>query len=99
MNADTPLHQRRRPPTSAELAGIPWLAAMTEAEQLTQLCERLGAPRAQAETMAAQLAKRATQLAVERGLTREVAMARLLEAVVKGRAGEAPPGAPTTPPA
>jgi hypothetical protein len=72
---------------------------MTEAEQLTQLCERLGAPRAQAETMAAQLAKRATQLAVERGLRREVAMARLLEAVVKGRAGEAPMGAPTTPPA
>ena len=33
MNADIPLHQRRRPPTSAELAGIPWLAAMTEAEQ------------------------------------------------------------------
>ena len=33
MNADTPLHQRRRPPTPAELAGIPWLAAMTEAEQ------------------------------------------------------------------
>jgi CRP-like cAMP-binding protein len=33
MNADTPLHQRRRTPTSAELAGIPWLAAMTEAEQ------------------------------------------------------------------
>jgi len=27
------LHQRRRPPTQAELAGIPWLAAMTEAEQ------------------------------------------------------------------
>ncbi len=33
MNADIPLHQRRRPPTRAELAGIPWLAAMTEAEQ------------------------------------------------------------------
>ena len=33
MNADIPLHQRRRPPTQAELAGIPWLAAMTEAEQ------------------------------------------------------------------
>ena len=63
---------------------------MTELEQLTQLCERLGAPPAQAATMAAQLAKRATQLAAERGLTREVAMARLLEAVVKGRAGEPP---------
>lgn len=58
---------------------------MTEHEQLTRLCEGLGAPRAQAETMAAQLAKRATQLAAERGLTREVAMAQLLEKVVKGR--------------
>ena len=33
MNTETPLHQRRRPPTPAELAGIPWLAAMTEDEQ------------------------------------------------------------------
>ena len=33
MNADIPLHQRRRPPTQAELAGIPWLGAMTEDEQ------------------------------------------------------------------
>lgn len=71
---------------------------MTELEQLTQLCENLGAPRAQAAVMAAQLAKRATQLAVERGVTREEAMKRLLEAVVKGRAGEAPI-TPSTPPA
>jgi hypothetical protein len=63
---------------------------MTELEQLTRLCENLGAPRAQALTMAAQLAKRATQLAAERGEAREVAMARLLELVVRGRAGEAP---------
>lgn len=63
---------------------------MTEHEQLTRLCEGLGAPRVQAETMARQLAKRATQLATERGVGREVAMARLLAAVVKGRAGEAP---------
>jgi hypothetical protein len=71
---------------------------MSELEQLTELCERMGAPRAQAETMAAQLAKRATQLAAERGIAREVAMARLLEAVVKGRAGVAPenPQAPPT---
>jgi hypothetical protein len=71
---------------------------MSELEQLTELCERLGAPRAQAETMAAQLAKRATQLAAERGIARELAMARLLEAVVKGRAGVAPenPQAPPT---
>ncbi len=70
---------------------------MSELEQLTELCKRLGAPRAQAETMAAQLAKRATQLAAERGIAREVAMARLLEAVVKGRAGVAPEN-PQTPP-
>jgi len=70
---------------------------MTELEQLAQLCERLGAPRAQAATMAAQLAKRATQLAAERGVTREAALARLLEVVVKGRAGEVP-GEFTPPP-
>jgi hypothetical protein len=64
---------------------------MTELEQLTLLCERLGASRAQAATMAAQLAKRAEQIAVERGLTREVALQGLLEVVVKGRAGEVPP--------
>jgi len=73
---------------------------VTEAEQLAQLCERLGAPRAQAVTMAAQLAKRATQLAAERGLTREAALGRLLELVVQGRAGAVPPDfAPPTPPA
>jgi CRP-like cAMP-binding protein len=33
MNADIPLHQRRRAPTPAELAGIPWLATMTKSEQ------------------------------------------------------------------
>jgi hypothetical protein len=63
---------------------------MSEIEQLTQLCQRLGAPRAQAETMAAQLLKRATQQAAERGTSREAALARLLELVVKGRAGEVP---------
>lgn len=63
---------------------------MTEQEQLTQLCERLGAPRAQAARMAAQLLKRAMQLAAERGGTREAALARLLELVTKGRAGEVP---------
>lgn len=63
---------------------------MTEHEQLTRLCEQLGAPRSQAETMAAQLLKRAAQLAAERGTTREAALAGLLEVVVKGRAGEVP---------
>ena len=60
---------------------------MTELEQLTQVCTRLGAPHAQAQTMAAQLLKRAEQLATERGSSREAELARLLEIVVAGRAG------------
>ena len=75
---------------------------MTEQDQLIQLCEKFGAPRAQAETMAAQLLKRATQLATERGVTREAALARLLDLVVKGRSGEVPtefaPPPPSRPP-
>jgi hypothetical protein len=61
-----------------------------EHEQLTQLCERLGAPHAQAAIMATQLLKRAEQIAGERGLTREAALQGLLEVVIKGRAGEVP---------
>jgi hypothetical protein len=64
---------------------------MTELEQLIQLCQRLGAPRDQAAKMAAQLLKRADQLAAERGITHETALSGLLEVVVKGRAGEVPP--------
>ena len=63
---------------------------MTEAEQLSQLCARLGAPPAQAATMAAQLLKRAGQLAAARGTTREAELTRLLDIVVKGRAGDVP---------
>lgn len=64
---------------------------MSEEEQLRALCERLGSSPAQAVTMAAQLQKRAAQLAVERGITREAALTHLLNLVVKGRAGEVPP--------
>ena len=60
---------------------------MNEIEQLTQVCARLGAPAAQAHTMAEQLLKRAGQLAAERGTTRESELARLLDLVVQGRAG------------
>ena len=63
---------------------------MTELEQLTQLCERLGAPPAQAATMATQLLKRAEQIAAERNIPREEALRGLIEVVVKGRAGEVP---------
>jgi hypothetical protein len=65
---------------------------MNELEQLTEACVRLGADRTQAEIMAAQLLKRAGQLAAERGLTREAALAHLLNLVVRGRAGEIPSG-------
>ena len=63
---------------------------MSELEQLTQLCERLGAPGVQAATMAAQLLKRADQIAAERGIAREEALRQLIEVVVKGRGGEVP---------
>lgn len=63
---------------------------MNELEQLTELCVRLGAERVAAGTMAAQLQKRATQMAAERGVTREAAMHYLLEVLVKGRQGLAP---------
>lgn len=75
---------------------------MNELEQLTQVCTRLGAPVAQAQTMAAQLLKRASQLAEERGTTREAELSRLLELVVQGRAGVVPPNftpPPSRPPA
>lgn len=61
---------------------------MNELDQLTELCVKLGAERGAAVTMAAQLQKRATQFASERGVTREQAMHYLLEVLVKGRQGE-----------
>lgn len=63
---------------------------MSELEQLTQLCARLGATPAQAAVMAAQLSRRADQLAAERSIPRVAALASLLEVVVQGRAGEVP---------
>ena len=63
---------------------------MSELEQLTLLCGRLGAPAPQAEIMARQLIKRADQLAAERGQSREDAMAYLLRLLVQGSSGEVP---------
>ena len=72
---------------------------MSEQEQLTQLCEKLGAPAAQAAVMAAQLLKRADQLAAERGRPREETLGHLLRLLVQGRSGEVPEDFPaTTPP-
>ena len=61
---------------------------MTELEQLTELCVCLGATADQAETMAAQLQKRASQFVEERGVSREEAMSYLLEVMAKARQGE-----------
>jgi len=44
--------------------------------------------------MAAQLLKRADQLASERGIERTQALAQLIDLVIKGRAGEAPANLP-----
>ena len=63
---------------------------MNELEQLTQLCARLGASPAQAAVMAAQLSRRADQLATERSISRAAARASWVEVVVQGRAGEVP---------
>lgn len=66
---------------------------MTERDQLSALCERLGAPPEQAATMAAQLLKRADQLAIERRIDRTAALAQLIEIVIQGRKGELPSSA------
>lgn len=63
---------------------------MTELEQLTALCRRLGAEPAQATTMARQLLKRTDQIAAERGIERTAALAYLIELTIRGRNGEAP---------
>ncbi|HTO03178.1 MAG TPA: hypothetical protein VL069_05715 [Opitutus sp.] len=71
---------------------------MNELEQMTALCSRLGASASQATIMAAQLLKRADQLAVERGIERTAALSYLMELVMKSRSGEMtsefPPPAP-----
>ncbi len=39
MNTEPSLHQRRRPPTAAELAGIPWLSRLTPEEYALAVAE------------------------------------------------------------
>lgn len=63
--------------------------ANREVEMLTEVCVKLGAPEEQARTMAAQLLKRADQLAEERGTGREDELRRLLQLVIAGREGRA----------
>ena len=71
---------------------------MNEQEQLAQLCTRLGAPPGQASVMAAQLLKRADQLAIARGRPRGEMLEHLLRLLVKGSAGEVPAEVPATQP-
>ena len=63
---------------------------MDELTRLTELCGKLGAPPEQADTMARQLLKRAGQLMIQRGQTREEAMAYLLRLVTEGSSGGVP---------
>jgi hypothetical protein len=68
---------------------------VSELEKITTLCTRLGAPPEQAATMASQLLKRADQRAAERGISREMALAQLLQILVDGRQGKVPPAPPS----
>ena len=63
-----------------------------ELRQIVDLCEKLGASHDQADTMAKQLIKRVDQWVEERGMDRVEATKALLELVVSGRQGIAPPG-------
>ncbi len=65
---------------------------MSDLEKITTLCTRLGAPPEQAAVMARQLLKRADQIAAERKIPREAALAQLLKILVEGRQGNVPPG-------
>ena len=59
---------------------------MSELAALEKICLRWGAPPAVAEAMARQLLKRAEQLMSERGLSREQALAYLLNLMVRVQA-------------
>lgn len=65
---------------------------MSELEQVKRLCASLGADDGQAERMAAQLMKRADQIAKQRGCSRVDAMQYLLSLTMKGAQGETPEG-------
>jgi hypothetical protein len=69
-----------------------------EVAMLAAAFTHLGAEPLAATTMARQTLKRAHQLAAERGVSREEALAYLLRLVRQGAAGEAPPEFPGGPP-
>ena len=59
-------------------------------EKLTQLCVKLGSSKEQARIMAAQMIKRADQIAAERKTTRVAALDHLLRILISGREGKVP---------
>ncbi|WOO40157.1 hypothetical protein [Rubellicoccus peritrichatus] len=59
-------------------------------EKLTELCIKLGSPEKQAQVMAAQMIKRADQIAIERKTTRVAALDHLLRILISGREGQVP---------
>ena len=61
-----------------------------EMDQLVELFQGMGADKKQSHTMAAQLSKRATQLSVEREISRVAAMEHLLKVTISGWRGEGP---------
>jgi len=62
-------------------------------DEIAVLLERMGCPAAQCATLAAQLDKRARQLAEHRGCSIEDALAHLLRLMQQGRASPDQPGA------
>lgn len=63
---------------------------MSEQSGLSDFFLNLGADATQAATMARQLARRADQVAAERGIPRDQALAELLRKIAEGRAGRMP---------
>lgn len=63
---------------------------MSEPAGLSDFFRSLGADATQAATMARQLARRADQVAAERGIPREQALAELLRKIAEGRSGHLP---------
>mgnify|MGYP006902061996 CR=1 FL=1 len=61
---------------------------MAEVEQIASVLRQWGAEAKQAEVMAAQLLKRAEQIAEERSIDKVSALAELLKLVKAGREGE-----------
>ena len=67
------------------------MSGQEEIEQLKKAFLSLGADESQANVMAKQISKRASQWVEERGMERLQAIQKLMELVVAGRSGLVPP--------